>query len=400
MAKKGTATARIGLDYSAFAAGSKAVQSIATNMNRIVVGAIAFGAVKLGLDSLSGIKNAIMDVINLGEETANAGHIAGMAAGNFMIFSAAMEKGITRNTAASLIGDNAAILDRSAGTFRDVAIKLWAVGEKVKGFWLGVLDQVAPVLSKMLDSGLGVNLVAAGERFGKVMRDAFGVIYQLAADGNLWSGLGDMAAAAFRYATDIGSGLIEILFTKAFWSSINSFLTGMGSVIEQLASNLFTALSNAFNDLQRMWARIFPDLINADLIPANRTSNPLTNPNDKDPLTALKDLFANTKLEIPPSIIQALDKFNAGAGKDSGQQFENTKVAKNFAVSSLAAIGGGGGVGPGTQLLTVAQQHAKTAEQSDKKLSEIRDANRLVAAQLKEMSGKMDNGGTITVTNR
>ena len=158
---------------------------------------------------------------------------------------------------------------------------------------------------------------------------------------------------------------------------------------------------SVFLDLARLWVKLFPGMSGLEkMIPEGGTINPISRGESKDPLTAIKDLFANTKLEIPPSIIQALEKFNAGAGKDSGQQFENTKVAKNFAVSSLAAIGGGGGVGPGTQLLTVAQQHAKTAEQSDRKLSEIRDANRLVAAQLKEMSGKMDNGGTITVTNR
>jgi len=126
MAKKGSATAKLGLDYSAFESGAKAVASIAKSMNTVVTAAVAFTAIKIGLNSFDAIKTNVMDVLTLGESMANAAKIAGAATGQFMLFDAALQKGFSYKTAAALLGANAAILDKNASVFRDVSIKLWA----------------------------------------------------------------------------------------------------------------------------------------------------------------------------------------------------------------------------------------------------------------------------------
>lgn len=59
--------------------------------------------------------------------------------------------------AAQQVGSQAQLLGRDAALFDDVSDKLSATGVKVRGFWVGVADQVAPVLKPLLDQFIGRN---------------------------------------------------------------------------------------------------------------------------------------------------------------------------------------------------------------------------------------------------
>jgi len=161
-----------------------------------------------GVASMGAIKDSCAEVIRFGEETENAGKKAGLSAGKYYLLNSAISKGISTKTAAKLIGDNADELDRSAKVFRDVSIKLWAVGEKIKGFWMGLMGRVAPILSKLLDSAIGINLVKAGQQFGDALAKAVKIVYGLAKNGQLWEAIKLGFEVAVEYA---GQKLNEFL---------------------------------------------------------------------------------------------------------------------------------------------------------------------------------------------
>ncbi len=198
-----------------------------------------------GVSSVKSIGEQAKAVLDLGEEMANAGKRAGLAAGQFYLFNRAMEKGIGMKTAAALIGENADALDSSATIFRDVSIKLWAIGEKIRGFWLGLMERVAPVLSRILDGALGFQLVSAGQMFGEAIGKAIAVIYQLAKDGNLWSSFKAGFALAFNYAAErmiwlgkVGYEVLKVSIGHAFSDGVSEGFASAWESVKSLADNI------------------------------------------------------------------------------------------------------------------------------------------------------------------
>ncbi len=64
--------------------------------------------------------------------------------------------------AASQVGSQAEILGRDANLFDDISDKLALTGTKVRGFWVGVADKVAPVLKPLLDRFASLDLAKLG----------------------------------------------------------------------------------------------------------------------------------------------------------------------------------------------------------------------------------------------
>jgi hypothetical protein len=147
--------------------------------------------------------------------------------------------------AAEQIGSQAAILSQDADLFHDVSDKLNATGVKVRGFWVGVADQVAPVLKPLLDQFMKMDLAAWGQQAG----EAVAFILQAFADGKIGDILFTSAKIAFANAVNFLAGalmavaqalwqmlaesiknaitLFQILTTADFWVGMGKALLGI-----------------------------------------------------------------------------------------------------------------------------------------------------------------------------
>lgn len=244
MAKKGTATAYIGLDYSAFEQSAKAVSRMVNVMAGAVssaignVAATAFNNIAGAIRNFAGsIKQNIQDVYKMGEELANLSKRTGVATDQYLAFRMALEKGITRDEAAQIIGDNAEILSKNADIFRDITIKFEAVGLRLKGFWIGLAEKISPVLSKLLDERIAVNLVTAGQKFGESLSKAVTIIYNLVKDGGVTKALSLSFQIAVEY---LRSGLIWAV--ESFSKAIVAVVPEIGKTIISVWGAIFTGL--------------------------------------------------------------------------------------------------------------------------------------------------------------
>ena len=59
------------------------------------------------------------------------------------------------------------VLDKDAALFDDVSDKLALTGIKVRGFWVGVAEKVAPVLKPLLDKFASLDLASWGQKAGE-----------------------------------------------------------------------------------------------------------------------------------------------------------------------------------------------------------------------------------------
>jgi hypothetical protein len=428
MAKKGSALATIGLDYSAFEAGAKAVMKLSEQMGTflrdtlaVAAGNVIASAFTKGAGAIvsffTAMKNNLANIFTTGEELANLAHATGMATGAYLQFKTATEKNISMSEAANLLGRNAEIMEKDASLFRDISLKLFGVGERIQGFWLGVADKIAPVINPLLDRLLALDLSQWGQDFAAPIADAVAIIAQLAMDGQLWQTMGELAAAAFTYAAEVFGKVLELFTYEGFMAGLALIWVG----IKQLGTYLYEVLQDAFSRLVVFFAsQIFTvlntcaaivdnitvmigDALNKiikyetfgavdtragimdsdeqdrraqerakqaqdalDSIPASKPNGDPTKPRGSI-LDELKNILASTSFgspELLDKLQNALEKFEknsvAGASKNS-----NTAASQNFGVSSLAAVGGGGGVGFVSLTEHAAQQTSLQREIND-----------------------------------
>lgn len=413
------AKARVALDAKQFEEGSKAVINAANAMSAAVTAAFAAAGVAVlatfGAKTISGLVDTLKEVIHFGEEMANAGHKAGIAAGQFYLFNAAVEKGLTMRTVAGLIGENAEVLNRSANIFRDVAIKLWAVGEKIRGFWLGLMERVAPVLSRLLDGALAFELVSAGHKFGDAIAEALAVIYQMVQDGTIWRALKDGFTLAFEYAGErmiwfggIGYDILQQAFSQAGNDGFDQWMNDVKPKMADFCSHIAELLANSFF---KFWINVkmvvydLLDKMDSMLASSHIISEETRNKSVRHRARDIADMnqvaggasqFDNTKegTSFGDRINSILDKnkFSPTATltqeiNDFGKMindtfskyqkeevnsptitYENNSRRAAFGVDSLASIGGGGNVYTGLSVLDVNKQQLKQLQEINSKL--------------------------------
>jgi hypothetical protein len=429
MAKKGSASATIGLDYAAFEAGAKAVMKVCEQMGSFIKNTLAVAAGNIlasafnrGASALSSFFGSMRDnlanVFTLGESLANLSHATGMLTGDYLKFTTAAEKGITFSEAGKLLGRNAELMQKDAGLFRDISLKLFAVGERIQGFWIGVADKIAPVINPLLDRLIALDLSSWGQAFAEPIANAVKIIYQLAVDGNLWKTMGDFAAAAFTYAAEILGKLIGIYTHEGFVAGLTSMWTGIKAVVVYLWESLKSIMSNASEILalgMLMSGNGLRDAVEQIMVSIGDGINALVKfqtfgqvdtrggfmrqdeadfeKNERDEFTdnaaknialdeikepswaksngslldQIKEAISSTSFgtpELSERISSALDKFQNGAEKNADKN-SNQSFSMNYGVSSLASVGGGGGVG----MLSLTQH----AEIQTKAQEQIRD---------------------------
>ena len=131
--------------------------------------------------------------------------------------------------------------------------KLALTGMKVRGFWVGVAEKVAPVLKPLLDKFASLDLASWGQKAG----EAVAFIVQALADGKVGDILFTSAKIAFANAVNflagalmaVGQALWQIL-VEAFKSAITllqvvataDFWIGMGKALLGIAQQFIAFL--------------------------------------------------------------------------------------------------------------------------------------------------------------
>jgi hypothetical protein len=162
--------------------------------------------------------------------------------------------------AAAQVGSQAQILAKDAALFDDVGDKLALTGVKVRGFWVGVAEKVAPVLKPLLDKFASLDLASWGQKAG----EAVAFIVQAFADGKVGDILFTSAKIAFANAVNFLAGalmavaqalwqalvesiknaitIFEILTTADFW-------VGMGTALMGIAQGFIALLLDYLKDV-------------------------------------------------------------------------------------------------------------------------------------------------------
>ena len=117
--------------------------------------------------------------------------------------------------AANQVGSQAQLLARDAALFDDVSDKLALTGTKVRGFWVGLADKVAPVLKPLLDRFANLDLASWGQQAG----EAVAFIVQAFADGKVGDILFTSAKIAFANAVNFLAGALMAV-AQALWQAL------------------------------------------------------------------------------------------------------------------------------------------------------------------------------------
>ena len=117
--------------------------------------------------------------------------------------------------AANQVGSQAQLLARDAALFDDVSDKLALTGMKVRGFWVGLADKVAPVLKPLLDRFANLDLASWGQQAG----EAVAFIVQAFADGKVGDILFTSAKIAFANAVNFLAGTLMAV-AQALWQAL------------------------------------------------------------------------------------------------------------------------------------------------------------------------------------
>ena len=128
--------------------------------------------------------------------------------------------------AARQVGSQAQILQRDAALFDDVSDKLALTGQKVRSFWVGIAEKVAPVLKPMLDRFASLDLAKWGQQFGEIV--AF--IIQAFSDGKM----GDILWTSAKIALAKIANTVVGLFTALGAALITTLIEGVKTVLTLL----------------------------------------------------------------------------------------------------------------------------------------------------------------------
>ncbi len=117
-------------------------------------------------DQLRTIGAAIMQIQNPTERSAYAMQLFGRSGQQMLALFA---NGDAIGDAATLLGNQAKLLDENSAIFSDITSKLHSVGSKMQGFFVGMAARIAPVLKPLLDGFAKMDFSGMGEQIGDVI---------------------------------------------------------------------------------------------------------------------------------------------------------------------------------------------------------------------------------------
>ena len=160
-------------------------------------------------------------------------------------------------SAASMLGGQADLLQKNAAIFDRISDNLGSAGKKMQGFFVGMADQLAPVIDPLIQLFAETDFSAMGQSIGK----GIAVAIQTLTDGSIWSIMADSAIIAvgnvINFAWKAVQGLLgaintmllqtvesaltmfKILTTPGFWASMGKQILSWVYRFNQLFYSVF-----------------------------------------------------------------------------------------------------------------------------------------------------------------
>ena len=348
----------------------------------------AFDALGLSVDELmtmdttrqfEAIGQAISRLPTQAEQAAVAMDIFGRSGAQML---AVFQEGAIQDAADSL-GEQAQLLEKNSVIFERAGTLLDRAGTKVRGFFVGIADQVVPVILPLLEKFDQLDLAGQGQRFGEGLQSGLqaviglfqnnqfgkviGLSLQIAGKEFIniiargWTGILSGIGQAMRGLFDdiisnLTSGFKAVLFQMQadILNALGALLQripgaeGTGNVLQQRAMTAenkaiaaaitqpIKSLSEVVSDMSQNFQDGMADMDGFNILDTEADKNALRQ-------TIADALRRGAEDRIGPEDMPAdqrrqraafdMDDMGVGQGRTSP------------AVSSLAAIGGGGGVG-------------------------------------------------------
>lgn len=124
--------------------------------------------------------------------------------------------------AANQIGSQAALLKKDAALFDNLSDTLNSAGVKLQGFFVGMADQIAPVIAPLVEMFGKTDFASIGQKIGA----AISMAVQAVTDGSIWGIMGDSAIVAI-------TGAINFL-----WKGLNATISAAGEMLVQGVRNM------------------------------------------------------------------------------------------------------------------------------------------------------------------
>lgn len=208
---------------------------------------------KMGvMEQFAAIQKAISGITDPAQRSAAAMEIFGKSGGDMLALFA--DSGALSN-AATNIGKQAQLLDKNAGNFDRISDLLGSASNKLRGFFVGMADRIAPVILPLLESFNKIDLSGFGQKVG----DAFAMLAATFTSGQLttmvstslkigfmesvnflWKNMNATWSSVFQLLVEgfkNGIAVIQIITTADFWKGMGNsiagvFLSAVGVLLE------------------------------------------------------------------------------------------------------------------------------------------------------------------------
>jgi uncharacterized membrane protein len=213
-------------------------------------------------DQLQAVGSAINGIADPAGRAAAAMQIFGKSGGELLTLFASTG---AMTDATRAVGGQAELLTRNANMFDQASDILGTAGTKLEGFFVGVADQVIPVLMPLLEAADGIDLSGLGQDLGQSIAFALTAITsgqignllaaQLKLSGaqfvnTLVQGIYGLTGFLAQRMIDIPGDFVTLLsiVTKAeFWQGVGNGLLGaaqmFAAIIQRAAASLLEAVS-------------------------------------------------------------------------------------------------------------------------------------------------------------
>jgi hypothetical protein len=191
-------------------------------------------------DAIAGIENPTI-------KAAVAMEVFGKSGGRMLAFFAT--GGL--DEAAAAVGEQADIMRRYAAAFDSITDSLGTYHTKLRGFFVGASAAIAPYLMQVSEWFKTLDFSKIGTQVG----NAIATLYEVIAQGDLGTLVGDMLEVGFKTAGNtlfayIVSELktLQFLFSKIF-EGAQPFLTAMGDIMRGMAMMFVSTIKKGIADV-------------------------------------------------------------------------------------------------------------------------------------------------------
>lgn len=164
------------------------------------------------------------------QRAAAAMDIFGRSGGEMLTLFADGQDGLAK--AAAQVGEQAGIMAKNANFFDRLSDDLGTAGLKLRGFFVGMADELAPALEPLITFFSTTDFAGAGQSFGR----AIAVAVQSLTDGSIWKIMGISALISVRNVVN------------ALWKGLVTVVTAIGQMLVSqfmVALEVFKTLTTA-----------------------------------------------------------------------------------------------------------------------------------------------------------